>query len=401
MSSRNLTPILSLFLSAAFLTLPQLSSAVDTQKKMEEKLDKPIERYEKNIQKLQSGIEIHLGKLQISSEKEFSLLGDLESIDKKLALQKIRVNVMEERLKSQRDLLIMKIRELNEAQQNKVTVTAHLQERLHAYYLMGKTGILNVTFSTRTLPELMLFNDSFQRLLAYDKDLLNRYRESIEQLTLARESHEKESELLTKYISDAKEEKITLTALKDEKTELLKKVKSEKALYEKALNEMKAAELDLQQSLAKLRKKKKYILQGFVMKKGKLSPPVTGKVLSLFGSPKGDKDNPSDKAQGISIDAQNGAPLKAIFAGRVIFAGYKRGYGNMIIIDHGMDYYSITSRIEKISVNEGDIIEEGDVIGKAGDIATLFEKGVYFEIRHGTEPVDPFEWISREGLEGV
>ena len=70
----------------------------------------------------------------------------------------------------------------------------------------------------------------------------------------------------------------------------------------------------------------------------------------------------------------------------------------MVIIDHGMDYYSITSRIEEISVKEGDIVEEGDVIGTTGNIATLFEKGLYFEIRHGTQPVDPLEWISREGL---
>lgn len=389
-----------LLLAVHIIAAPGNAPAADTQKSLEEKFDKPIERYEKNIQKLQSGIEIHLGKLQISSEKEFSLLGDLESIDKKLALQKIRVNVMEERLKSQRDLLLVKIRELNEAQQKKVEVAGHLEERLRAYYLMGKTGILNVTFSTRTLPELMLFHDSFQHLLDYDKALLNTYRETISQLLQAREAHEKESELLTKYIQDAREEKKTLSALREDKTELLKKVKSEKALYEQALSEMKNAASELQASLAELQAKKNYIQRGFVMKKGKMRPPVAGKVVSLFGSPVGNSEKTADTSKGINIEAKDGSPLKSIFAGKVLFAGYKKGYGNMVIIDHGMDYYSITSRMEDISVREGDIVEEGDVIGTTGNIATLFEKGLYFEIRHGTEPVDPLEWISREGLTG-
>jgi len=394
---RKLIPILL----AAALLASDISLAADTQKSMEEKLDKPIKSFEKNIQKLQSGIEIHLGKLQVSSEKEHSLLGDLENIDTKLALQKIRVEVMEERLESQNDLLQVKTRELEDARQKKEKVSHHLMERLRAFYIMGRTGVLNVTFSTRTLPEMMLFNDSFQRLLDYDNELVVHYRETIDQLVQAMESYEKESALLARYIKDAKEEKTALNSIKKDKKQLLHKVKSQKVLYEQALNEMKTAELDLQKSLSAMQEKKTYIQQGFVMNRGKLHPPVEGRVLTRFGSVLGGRKDPNATSMGISIEAKNGAPLKAIFAGKVIFAGYKKGYGNMIIIDHGMDYYSVTSRIEKISVKEGDIIGEGDVIGTAGDIATLFEKGLYFEIRHGTEPVDPLEWITKEGLTGV
>lgn len=388
-------------LLAAIFFAANPSSAADAEESLTKKYDIPIKRYEQNIQKLQSGIEIHLGKLQVSGEKEFSLLGDIESIDKKVALQKIRLNVMEERLKSQKELLLIKIRDLRETQKNKDRITHHLQERLHAFYLMGKTGVLNVTFSTRTLPELMLFNDSFQRLLAYDKALVEHYREAIAQLLLAKEGHEQESALLDEYIKDAREEKIALDTTRKEKAHLLHRVKSEKVLYEQALKEMKTAESDLHQSLTEMQEKKTYLLQGFVTKKGKMHPPVAGHVVSMFGSPVGDKKNPAATALGVTIDAEDGAPLQTIFAGKVVFAGYRRGYGNMVIIDHGMDYYSITSRMEKISVKEGDIIDEGAVIGKAGDIATLFEKGLYFEIRHGTEPVDPLDWISKDGLTGL
>ena len=101
---------------------------------------------------------------------------------------------------------------------------------------------------------------------------------------------------------------------------------------------------------------------------------------------------------GVIIDAEDGAPIRAIFAGRVIFSGYRRGYGNMVIIDHGLDYYSITARMEKITVGNGERVNGGDTIGTAGDIATLFEQGISFEIRHETEPVDPLQWITAKGL---
>ena len=71
----------------------------------------------------------------------------------------------------------------------------------------------------------------------------------------------------------------------------------------------------------------------------------------------------------------------------------------MVIIDHGLDYYSITTRMEQIIAEENQLVKGGDIVGTAGDIATLFEKGIYFEIRHQSKPLDPLKWISRQGLE--
>lgn len=377
-----------------------LSQAGKTEEALTEKYDTPIRRYEKNIQKLQSGIELHLGKLQISGEREFSLLGDLESIDKKLGLQKIRLQVMEERLILQKELLITKTRDLKNARKKKEETTRHLEERLRAFYLMGETGILNVTFSSRTLPELMLFNDSFQRLLDYDKSLLKRYRETITQLELATKSHAEESALLAEYIDNATKVKAELDQTRHEKAKLLSRVKSEKGLYEKALEEMQKAEFALRRSITEMQKKRTYLLEGFELKKGDLPPPVNGRIVSRFGTPLSDNKDSPVASSGLTIDVKDGSYIYSIFAGRVIFAGYQRGYGNMVIIDHGMSYYSITSRMESILVKKGDIIDEKAVIGRAGDIATLFEKGLYFEIRHGTDPVDPLAWISSKGLSG-
>ena len=365
------------------------------------KYDIPIKQHQSDIQKLHSGIEIHLGKLQISGEKEFNLLEEIERLDQNLALQKIRLGVMEERLSAQRELLTIKLRDLNEARKKKARVHKHLQERLRSFYLMGTTGVLNVTFSTRTLPELMIFNDSFTTMLEYDKALITTYRNTIDQLLLAKEAHEKESALLAGYISSAVEEQEAMDAIRLEKGQLLQRVKTQKNLHEQALKELKKAEQELSQSLAKLQTRRNYTLKGFSVKKGSLISPVKGRVVTLFKSGGATGEEDSVAANGITIAAADGEPIRAIFSGKGVFAGYKRGYGNMIILDHGQTYLSLISRIEKINVKEGENVSEGDIIGKAGDIATLFEKGIHFEIRNDGVPMDPLQWITRDDLTGI
>jgi septal ring factor EnvC (AmiA/AmiB activator) len=349
--------------------------------------------YETSIQKLKSGIEIQLGKLQIAGQQEFDLLGEIERLDQELSLQQVRLEVMQERRDSQKELFAVKLRELEAAKTNIIKVKQHMQVRLRAFYLTGKTGILNVTFSTRTLPDLMLFTDSFKRLLDYDRTLIDQYRQAIEQLTLATEAHEKESALLDEFIANAVAQQQKLDGLLAEKKGLLKKVKTEKVLHEQALRELRKAETDLEQTLAAMQQEKTFDEQGFVLEKGKMAPPVSGTLIRRFGDIQDDK-----VSCGIVIDAENGAAISSIAAGRIIFAGYRRGYGNMVIIDHGMDYYSITARLEKIRSLPKNKVNAGDVIGFAGDIATLFDKGVYFEIRHNTEPEDPLAWITMQGL---
>lgn len=356
-------------------------------------LDKPIEQYESNLEKLKSGIEIHLGQLQIAGQKEFNLLGEIERIDKRLAVQKIRLNVMEERLSTQKKIFAVKLREQQEAEAKMAGVKKHLQIRLRSYYLMGKTGFLNVTFSSRTLPDLMLFNDSFRLLLGYDQKLLAQFREAISQLQEATRGFQEESAQLNTFIAETQEQQKEMDQTLEEKNKLLKRVKTQKVLHEQALREMAKAEQELRESLSELRQKRAYTLKGFLLAKGTMPPPVTGTVIRKFGGKKGE-----GASKGIFIDASDGTRIRAIFPGQVIFAGYRRGYGNTVILDHGLNYSSVTARMEKILVKKGDRVDAETVIGEAGDIATLFEKGIYFEIRRDAEPVDPLEWITRQGL---
>ncbi|MTW03525.1 murein hydrolase activator EnvC family protein [Pseudoduganella ginsengisoli] len=127
----------------------------------------------------------------------------------------------------------------------------------------------------------------------------------------------------------------------------------------------------------------------FAALKGQLRPPVAGKIGARFGAKRG--DGPSWK--GMFIRTAEGTQIHAIAAGRVVFAQWLRGYGNLIIVDHGGQYWSIYGNNQSLLRREGDAVKSGDVIAAAGNTGGNEESGLYFELRHRGKEFDPASWV--------
>ena len=132
--------------------------------------------------------------------------------------------------------------------------------------------------------------------------------------------------------------------------------------------------------------------------RGRLTPPVRGSVTTYFGKNSKGKFGITTYADGIDIKALSGTEIYAIFKGKVVYAGQLKGYGNLIIIDHGEQYYSLISRAAELYKKEGDIVTTGEVIGVMGDHGGLLGEGLHFEIRYGTEPENPLKWVNKRLL---
>ncbi|MBV8122557.1 MAG: peptidoglycan DD-metalloendopeptidase family protein, partial [Paucibacter sp.] len=127
----------------------------------------------------------------------------------------------------------------------------------------------------------------------------------------------------------------------------------------------------------------------FASLKGQLRAPVSGKIEARFGAKRG--DGPSWK--GVFIRAAEGADVRAIAGGRVVFAEWLRGFGNLIIVDHGGQYMSIYGNNQSLLKRAGDIVKAGDAIASAGNSGGNEESGLYFELRHQGRPFDPVGWV--------
>ena len=124
--------------------------------------------------------------------------------------------------------------------------------------------------------------------------------------------------------------------------------------------------------------------------RGKLRLPVRGDLMARFGAKRG--DGPTWK--GLFIRTAEGAEVKAVAAGRVVFADWLRGFGNLIIVDHGNQYMTIYGNNQALLKRPGDAVKTGDVIANAGNSGGNEQSGLYFEIRHQGRAFDLLEWVT-------
>ncbi|MEQ1583650.1 MAG: peptidoglycan DD-metalloendopeptidase family protein [Candidatus Nitrotoga sp.] len=130
----------------------------------------------------------------------------------------------------------------------------------------------------------------------------------------------------------------------------------------------------------------------FEQLKGKLTLPVMGEVVNKFGSARPDS---TVLWRGLMLRAANGQPVKSVAAGRVVFADWLRGFGNLLIIDHGKGYMSLYGNNETLYKQVGDVLRGGDTVAAVGNSGGNEDSGVYFELRHRGEPIDPLKWVAR------
>jgi septal ring factor EnvC (AmiA/AmiB activator) len=133
----------------------------------------------------------------------------------------------------------------------------------------------------------------------------------------------------------------------------------------------------------------------FTKLRGQLALPVRGEIVARFGSPRRTEagvDAPTWK--GVFIRAAPGTDVQAVAAGRVIFADWLRGFGNLLILDHGEGFISVYGNNSTLMRSVGERVERGDAIAEVGNTGGQAEAGLYFELRYQGRPIDPLRWAA-------
>lgn len=127
----------------------------------------------------------------------------------------------------------------------------------------------------------------------------------------------------------------------------------------------------------------------FSQLRGKLRLPVRGEVVNRFGSPRRDT---GVNWKGLFIRASEGSEVKTVSSGQVVFADWMRGFGNLIVVDHGGGYMSLYGNNEALYKSSGQLVKAGDTIATVGNSGGNAESGVYYELRRNSLPFDPLQW---------
>jgi septal ring factor EnvC (AmiA/AmiB activator) len=135
-----------------------------------------------------------------------------------------------------------------------------------------------------------------------------------------------------------------------------------------------------------------FVGRAFQSLRGKLKLPAKGELIGRFGAP---REEGGVTWKGLFIKSATGQPVKAVADGRVIFADWLRGFGNLMILDHGSGYMSLYGNNESLLKQLGDTVPSGETIASVGSTGGAEESGVYFELRHEGKPFDPMKWVGK------
>jgi septal ring factor EnvC (AmiA/AmiB activator) len=191
-----------------------------------------------------------------------------------------------------------------------------------------------------------------------------------------------------------------MAAERSQRAKLLAHIRKEKSSQLAAIESLKLAAQDLDEKIKNLdiesaaaTPQKYTAAEPFEAYKGLLKMPVKGKIISLFGKFKNTSYQVLNFRSGIEIQTERGEPIAAVYAGKILYADWFKGYGNMIIIDHGENYYTVYAHIEEAFKSTGDTVETGEVIATVGDSGSISGPKLYFEVRHHGKPLDPMQWL--------
>jgi murein hydrolase activator len=290
--------------------------------------------------------------------------------------------------------LAQKIVELDEKSKEQ---KSYMRDRLGAIYKLGGQGLARILLTSGSSAELERNLKILGLVAKKDMDLIRSYTKMTSEL----QSKKRKLSHRWAYLQGVQQ----------------KIAKQEKSLTEDSVNKGQILEAIRKshkikmQKLSKIREKSRTLAASdetglldnlfqpaFFEKKGQLQPPIQGHLVKGFGLLKDESHNVLINHSGHFYSAPIGTAVKSIFFGKVAFAGSIPGFGETLIVDHGDHYFSVYSHNKSLNVQEGDEVKEAQVIAHSGIATNSFGKGLYFEIRHFSEPADPRKWMKGTGL---
>jgi septal ring factor EnvC (AmiA/AmiB activator) len=346
-----------------------------------------------HIEQIQSDLSREKEQFQDFDIKEKSLLDQLAGIEKDITEKRVIVKELGEKIRISRGELYERQELLNQLDNSLNEMEDLLSKRIVAFYKYAKKGYLKILATSSGLDQLNHSMKYLKVILDEDRGIMKKtadeqanYRNDVLLL----------EEKLSAIASLEEAEKVQMSELKEDlekKVIFLAKIHEEKEFYEVAIKELESAAQNLKNTLVNLesdQQKKKDLPVNFAGSKGKLPLPLDGKILKK-STKSGEKE--FNTLKGVYIEGPFGSDVKAVFPGRVDFSGQLKGYGQVIVINHGARFYTISAYLLQRTKQEGEMVEKGDIIGQVGETGMLTGPALYFEIREGENNLNPLRWL--------
>ncbi len=277
-------------------------------------------------------------------------------------------------------------------------IEAQKQELAHraaALYRLGGFSYFRMVLSMEEHRNPLQAVSMLSYLVSRDARLVSRFRASSESLVQRQSELAERKVALARTRSDVEKRRVEVASAVEHRRAALAKLRSQESGASQQLAALEEKERRLQRLVDALTKERRGIDPAIDIRsvQGALEWPVSGAVVERFGKQRNPKFSTVTQNNGIKIDATPGAPVRAVFQGTVLFSQWFKGYGNLIILDHGNRVFSLYGNLKAASVAAGDHILTGQQIAGVAEGEEPGSGYLYFEVRRENKPEDPQKWL--------
>ena len=373
--------LFSLFLLIAVLPLVVLAAS-------------DISETNEQLSQLKEQIDAIQARLDASEKERDTLQRDLRDIDLQIGDLDVKAEALDRQQRALEDRLQVLEQEGRSMQADQAAREALIEQSIQHMWAMQQGGGLRVWLGDQK-PEEVARNISYLQLLIDDqRELISRYQQGLEDIERNVQRVAETQTQLTVQINAQNDVKETLASQRAARQQTLQAINAQVRTDAQALATLQADQQRLNELLNELANVPAAPIpaaQPFADLKGALPMPVTGTPSNRFGS----RRNADIRWRGWLIPAEEGESIRAVHAGQVIYADWLRGQGLLIVIDHDDGWLTLYAQNHSLMRQVGDRVAAGDVIARAGASGGHDVTGLYFEVRHQGQPVDPAQWIRR------
>ena len=376
-------------LAAALVVTATIALAQDSHEEIAKVKEQELEEVRARISELKESMDA-------SAKERDRLTAELQDIEVQIAEHRSRLKEIErdQAWTAGRKQTLEK--ELADRQAHLDAESEALAAQVRAAYMSGSQEKIRLLLNEQdpaTLGRLMAY---YRYLNEYRASNIGAVMEEIRKLEELNSQIAAEAARLDQLAKSRYDELGRLDGAQQSRKTLLASLKQKMASEGAEVERLAAQEQDLTRLIAELSSiLSDYPItseEPFSRHKGKLTWPVAGALVHDFGQPRAGGQL---KWNGVVLAASRGREVRAVYHGRIAFADWLAGMGLLVIVDHGEGYMTLYGYNETILKNTGDWVAPGDVIATVGDSGGQAQTGLYFELRQGTKPVNPRQWVTR------
>ena len=322
--------------------------------------------------------------------QEKSLLGDVERLELEVRLRGEQLRETQVVLQRTNEQMEQSGRRLRELEASLAAARPALAARARALYKLGELSYLRLLLSVERPSDAIRGYRFVSALARRDKERIAGFRGDLLALAATRAELSARAQQAAALRTELTRTRSALDADRKKKSELLTSLVEKKEVHTAYLQELEDAEGKLTQLLGGLGGGE--VSLPIAAFRGTLRWPVVGPVRTTFGRHKHPKFETYTVQNGIEIAAPADTPVGAVHEGTVVFADHFRGYGLMVVVDHGDKHHTLYAHLAETRVVPGQRVAAGELVGTVG-ATSLGGPGLYFEVRREGRPQDPLEWL--------